>query len=195
MSLLWDIEVVGRDDRAVYLKTPGGGVLVVADGAGGTGHGARAAEAVITAVMKSPKLHDAGAWAELLRKVDSSLRRGETTAVIASIADGQVRGASVGDSQAWLVGVDGYAALTCEQSRKPLIGSGQARVVGFTANMGGGTLLLASDGLFNYAAAERITASLAGGELGGSAARLAQLVRLPSGELHDDVAVVVARER
>jgi PPM family protein phosphatase len=89
--------------------------------------------------------------------------------------------------------VDGYDALTCEQFREPLIGSGQARPVAFTARLDARTLLLASDGLLNYTTAQRITNLVANEELAGLSARLVDLVRLRSGSLHDDVAVVLAR--
>ena len=45
MALLFDRTSIGREDRAAHFTTEVGGVVVVADGAGGTGRGALAAEA------------------------------------------------------------------------------------------------------------------------------------------------------
>ena len=56
----------------------------------------------------------------------------------------RVFGASVGDCGAWLGGR--AAALTAEQVRRPMLGSGAARVVGFDAGFTAGSVLLASDG-------------------------------------------------
>jgi len=58
---------------------------------------------------------------------------------------------------------------------------------------GAGQLLLASDGLVNYAPMRRIVELTRDGEWDGLAARLCELVRLRSGALPDDVAVVLAR--
>jgi hypothetical protein len=49
---------------------------------------------------------------------------GMSTAVVAEIVDGQVVGASVGDSCAWLVSLGEVSDLTERQVRKPLLGSG-----------------------------------------------------------------------
>lgn len=51
----------------------------------------------------------------------------------------------------------------------------------------------ASDGLVNYAPMRRIVELTRDGEWDGLAARLCELVRLRSGALPDDVAVVLAR--
>jgi PPM family protein phosphatase len=185
--------VWGREDRAAHFATSTGFVLVVADGAGGTGYGASAAEAVLARVAASGELADAAACIAALADVDATLRSGETTAVVAAIVGGAIHGASVGDSAAWLIDGDGCRVLSEGQVRKPLLGSGRARPVGFSARLGAGTLLLASDGLVNYAPMRRIVELTRDGEWDGLAARLCELVRLRSGALPDDVAVVLAR--
>lgn len=185
--------VWGREDRAAHFVTERGDVLVVADGAGGTGDGAYAAEAVVAAVAANLELRDGAAWEALLVSIDKTLRRGETTAVVVSIIDGEICGASVGDSIAWVVGSEDWRGLTDGQVRKPLVGSGRARPVGFSARLGSGTLLLASDGLANYAPASRIAELAREPGLDGLAERLCGLVRLRSGALPDDVAVLLAR--
>src|SRR5204862_483704 len=83
--------------------------------------------------------------------------------------------------------------LSQRQQRKPLLGSGGALPVPFEAEFAGGTLLIASDGLFNYAAADRIQGALSEPDLRLVASRLVELVRLPSGALWDDIAVMVCR--
>ena len=104
----------------------------------------------------------------------------------------RVRGASVGDSAAWLISPAGEMAdLTVHQRRKPLIGSGEALPVEFEAELRGGRLLLATDGLTKYVTAERICALATKGSVVKAADSLTACVRLPSGGLQDDVAVVI----
>jgi hypothetical protein len=61
------------------------------------------------------------------------------------------------------------------------------------AALGGATLLLASDGLLRYGRASDITRIASGPDLDAAARALVELVRLPSGTLQDDVAVVLCR--
>ena len=193
MALHVDRMVVGREDRAAHFSTSTGCVLVVADGAGGTGDGAHAADAVIEAVAANRELQGADAWAALLAQIDATLRNGETTAVVAAIIGNEIHGASVGDSGAWLIDAHGYDELTQGQQRKPLIGSRRASPVPFASRLDAATLLLASDGLLNYAPAQRIAELANIAELSGLATRLCDLVRLRSGALPDDVAILLAR--
>jgi serine/threonine protein phosphatase PrpC len=112
-------------------------------------------------------------------------------------------GASAGDSEAGRIGVDGTLAedLTRRQRRLRL-GTGAAEPVWFEAAhplAPGQTLLVASDGLFKYADATRIIQTVADAAtaepLEPVARRLINLVRLRSGALPDDVAVVLCRRR
>jgi len=193
VALLFDRTSIGREDRAAHFTTEFGGVVVVADGAGGTGRGALAAEAALAAVAANLELRSGDAWALVLGRVDQALGGGETTAVVAAIVGDEIFGASVGDSGAWLIEMHGYHELTQGQRRKPLLGSGRATPVPFMARLGAATLLLATDGLLNYAPASRIAELVVSSELAGLAARLAELPRLRSGALPDDIAVVLAR--
>jgi len=197
-----DLYVIGREDRAATIPTTTGHLLVVADGAGGTGDGAHAADAVLAAVTTAattaattpPELTSAAACAALLAHLDSTLRRGETTAALAVILGDTIHGASVGDSGAWLIDPHGgIHDLSEHQRRKPLLGSGRATPVPFTATLGPATLLLATDGLFNYCPRDRITALANSPDLEGLATRLCDLPRLRSGALPDDIAVILAR--
>lgn len=187
--------VEGREDHAARFITPTGAVLVVADGAGGTGSGHAAAAAVVAAVGSSCSIASADGWAALLARIDAEVIAGETTAVVCSVDGDRIVGASVGDSGALLVDhVAGrvVADLTEDQRRKPLIGSRWAVPIPFTANLGEATLLLASDGLLKYTSAAQIGRSIDPHDLDGSARRLVDLLRLRSGALPDDVAIVLA---
>jgi serine/threonine protein phosphatase PrpC len=99
----------------------------------------------------------------------------------------------VGDSVAWAITGDGRIDLTCNQQRKPLLGSGAARPVAFSAAPLAGTLLLGSDGLAKYARSDDIAAIARGNDLTTVARELVNLVRLPSGSLQDDVAICLVR--
>jgi hypothetical protein len=81
-----------------------------------------------------------------------------------------------------------------DQHRKPLLGSG-ARVVAIRCGpLGGRTLLMASDGLLRYARPADIARAARIPDLDVAATELVDLVRLPSGDLQDDVAIVLLRE-
>jgi serine/threonine protein phosphatase PrpC len=185
-------------DRADVIPTNDGVVLVVADGAGGMGGGAEAAEHVIEAVRRAlATFGTLGDPVSVLRAVDRDLAArssGQTTAVVVTASSSSIIGASVGDSSAWLVGENGFIDLTRDQTRKPLVGSGSAVPVAFRhAEAFRGTLIVASDGLFKYAKQERLCAAAQNPELEAVPASLVDAVRLPSGNLQDDVAVIVCR--
>ncbi len=179
-------------DRAAVLPFHGGHLLVLADGAGGTSGGAEAAEAVIDSARRlDPKTKPD--WKDVLRRIDDQLAErslGETTAVLAYVHDVQVSGSSVGDSEAWSFHDGVSADLTSLQRRKPLLGSGRATPVGFGPVPIGKRLVVASDGLFKYAALGLI-ARLALLPPREAVAALLSAVRLPSGSLQDDVSVIV----
>jgi serine/threonine protein phosphatase PrpC len=94
-------------DRASIVPVDDGLVLVLADGAGGLGGGAQAAEAVITAVTSacgsgSSNVWTAHFWVDVLSAVDTQLaasaQRGESTAVVCAVGREKIVGACVGDS-------------------------------------------------------------------------------------------------
>ena len=128
-------------DRAEVVETDRGVVVVVADGAGGSGRGQEAADYVVmwarALVSRGGDLGAAATWRDLLAGIDAQLEAsgagGQTTAVVAGVTDSVIVGASVGDSAAWLIGPDGHTNLTAEQVRKPLLGTGRAKPVAFTA--------------------------------------------------------------
>ena len=135
--------------------------------------------------------------AALLQNMDYAIARdktaGETTCVVAVISDGEVYGASVGDSGAWLVGGKGFEDLTKRQIRKPFLGSGCASPISFSHDVvNGGILLLATDGLFKYTSSDRIenVCRLASPE--AAPKQLIELVRYQSGALPDDITIIFA---
>jgi serine/threonine protein phosphatase PrpC len=71
------------------------------------------------------------------------------------------------------------------------IGNFSAFAGGSQAELDGGRLLLASDGLIKYATAEQVSGLATQGSVAAAANALANYVRLPSGALRDDVAVVL----
>jgi len=176
-------------DRASVVQDPHRTLIVVADGAGGVGDGAAAADAVCRA------LADDADWATWLAQRDADLAARDTglaAAIALSISDeGELRGASVGDCEAWVFSDGAPVDLTGPQTRKPLLGDGAAAPTRFVAAGQRGTLVIATDGLWKYLTITRI-AELAGTRpLEAAVAALVEGVRLRSGALQDDVAIIV----
>lgn len=192
------------EDRAEIISAARSQVLVVADGVGGRAGGGKAASLLLElAGDVAPQVTrlDAPAWARFLMEADLIVQDdadgGETTAVIAQVSDDgrRIVGASVGDSEAWFVTPEGLFDLTEAQRKKPFLGSGNAQAVPFTLPVpaSGGTLLIASDGLFKYASQERIldAVRLPDGEEAADA--LLNAARLRSGSFSDDIVVLLCR--
>jgi len=170
---------------------PGRTLFVVADGAGG------AAEAVCKAAYDYEDWRKPSDWAGWLAHVDCEMSRsrvGLAVAVVIEIADdGRIVGASVGDCEAWILGGDAAPrSLTFMQECKPPLGEGTAQPVGFEDRLDRGTLLMATDGLWKYLDRVRIAKATAIRPLKAACAALVDGVRLKSGVLQDDVAVVLA---
>jgi len=183
-------------DRAVALPTAGGYLVAIADGAGGTGAGAVAAECLIAFFSKLSQNAASADWFAALCAFDDELSArpssGQTTGVVAFVDREHVRGASVGDSSAWIISPSGEMTdLTACQRRRPLLGSGEALPVEFRAARRGSRALFASDGLVKYATPERVCSLATRGAVSEAVNTLANCVRLPSGDLQDDVAVVI----
>jgi PPM family protein phosphatase len=185
---------VGQD-RAAAFEFGEGQLMVVADGAGGVAGGGEAADAVVAWLRRlEPTVkHD---WVHVLRAIDIHLASvpvvGETTAVVALVTEEEIVGASVGDSGGWMLVLGTWLNLLEDQQRKPLLGTGAAVPVGFGPFPTGDRVLLGSDGLFKYVDAERIGQIASGSSLECAARELVQAARLTSGNLQDDIAVVIA---
>ncbi len=141
---------------AVFNITRTRTVVVVADGAGGTGAGDVAALAVIREIeAEYLNIHSANEWVLFLRQIDCRIGDGETTAVVVDVRTIGIAGASVGDSRAVIVNDGTISELTANQKRKPLIGSGMAEPIGFICPPLDGLLLLGTDMLFSTTRNER----------------------------------------
>lgn len=184
------------EDEVKVLDFDTGVVIAVADGAGGTGAGSQAARTVIREVAAAASLaHDQAAWSRILREADLRVGEGESTGVVVAWSPGGIVGASVGDSQAWLI-VDGEIKdLTKSQARKPLLGSGEAEPTGFFHPPAQGLLLVGTDGFCNYVRRDGLLKDILWIDFAVLATRLVEMVRLPSGELWDDVGIVACRPR
>ena len=117
--------------------------------------------------------------------------------MIAQVSDDgrKIAGASVGDSEAWFITSNGLFDLTETQRKKPFLGSGGAAAVPFalTVPAVGGTLLVASDGLFKYASPERILEATRMPIIEDAASELVNAARLRSGSFSDDIAVLLCQ--
>jgi len=181
-------------DRLSVSSTRDRVVIALADGAGGAAGGERAAAAVIDAVAAASPIDD---WTAVLTELEldpDRLGPGQTTAVVATVTRDGIRGASAGDSGAWVIRDGRIEDLTHAQHRKPLIGDHSVALPFRAPPLAGATLLVASDGLFRYARPDAIARVAGGPDLAAAARALVELVRLPSGEVPDDIAIVLCRE-
>jgi PPM family protein phosphatase len=186
----------GGQDRARVFELGDELVIALADGAGGTSNGATAAQALVDAVGALGRTaHDWSAQLDELDRDPQRLGSGQSTAVIVSIRDGVLSGASVGDSGAWLLQGPSVIDLTEGQQRKPLVGDGCVPWRIPPMRLDGRTLLVASDGLLRYAKRADIVRIASGEDLHAAARALIEVVRLANGTLQDDVAVVLCREQ
>ncbi len=181
-----------NDDRAVVLTVGDRTVIALADGAGGVGNGARAAQAWIDAVGANPT---SAAWAAALEELDSDVAKrgpGQTTAIAIEVRADSLAGVCVGDSAVWLVTDREVIDLAEHVPPKPLVGDG-CMAYEIASSFDRGTLLVASDGLVKYASRDRIASIARGEDLDAATHALIELVRLPSGKLQDDTTVVLVR--
>ena len=184
------------EDRIAVLEEGDRTIIAVADGAGGIGGGDQAAEAVVREIKSAAKdTSTENAWVELLRQTDLRIGQGESTAVVVDLQPSGMCGASVGDSQAWLIDQGEVISLTANQRRKPLLGSGDAIPIGFTHNSLTGVLVVATDGFCSYAKRAEVVKIVMQNEFVVLPRKLLASVRLRSGALWDDVGIVVCRKR
>ena len=187
----------GGQDRLQVLRRGEQLIVAIADGAGGRSGGAEAAELAVELIAKGAhELETQADCEELLRKADTAISTnancGETTAVVAVASETGIYGASVGDSGVWILNGTSIDELTKFQQRKPFLGNG-GLAVGFRREEWGGTLLVATDGLLKYTSWEAIASIAAQQDLRELPAALVGLVRYPSGNLPDDIAIAVCR--
>ena len=185
------------EDRIEVIHLPDRTVFVIADGAGGVAGGAAAAKAVCRAVADRCRQDEIADWTGWLTLIDREIAGSKdcgfaAVAIVEIENDGKIVGASVGDCEAWVF-VNGMALknLTIGQIRKPLLGGGDAIPVGFEGSVAGGTLLMATDGLWKYLDRIRIAEATSIRPLETAAEALIDGARLKSGALQDDIAVAI----
>jgi serine/threonine protein phosphatase PrpC len=194
------VENGGKGEDRLIVEHHGARTLaIVADGAGGMGGGAVAAEMACFLLAQSMRTTVAGTpefWARRLGDVDQALvaqgSGGQCTAVVVEISESRACGASVGDSGAWMIASHEILDLTERQRRKPLLGSGEALPVSFGQIALSGRLLLGTDGLFKYATRHHIRErAFAGHSLSTAVDTLVEGLRLRGGAFQDDVAIIL----
>lgn len=179
-------------DRAAHKPYADRDVLVLADGAGGTSGGRDAADRLVSHARGD--LEDPAECENELLRLDRLLydaSSGETTAILVIVYSGRLYGASVGDSGVWALASEACFDLTKDQHRKPLLGSGAARPVGFGPFQFNDRVLVASDGLFKYVPESRIRRIATFGPVETATDTLVDAARLPSGNLQDDLAIIL----
>ncbi len=182
------------EDRVNVIHDAERTVIVVADGAGGVGSGAVAAQTVIEEVENDfRRLASANDWEAELRQIDCRIGVGESTGVVVDLRPDGIVGAAVGDSQAWIVHNGELLDLTAGQIRKPLLGIGEAQPKGFVSGPLVGVLVVATDGFCNYVQRDRLPAVIAQVEFVEIPRKCVEMVRLPSGDLWDDIGIVCCR--
>ncbi|RKZ49450.1 MAG: hypothetical protein DRR16_06000 [Candidatus Parabeggiatoa sp. nov. 3] len=191
-----------NQDCAEVIEYPHGIVLIIVDGAGGMSGGREAAEFVIQSIKNQLVSKEAFSnpliWYNILCQIDHQLYvhplAGETTAVVVAINEEFVCGASVGDSSAFLLQDNNDIELTAQQWHKPLLGSGIAVPTAYGPSPLSGILLLATDGLTKYAPPASIREIVLNNDVEQVANQLIESVRYPSGNLPDDVTVIVCQK-
>ena len=197
LSVAHRVENGGKGEDRLLVEHYGARTLaIVADGAGGMGGGAAAAAMACSIAAQRLRTGGTGTaedWARCLYEADQAVVRtgGQCTAVVVEISEGRVVGASVGDSCAWLLTGKAIVDLTENQHRKPLLGSDEALPMGFGPIELSGRLLIATDGLFKYATESDIAERATSLSVNDAVDKLIAGVRLLSGALHDDVAIIL----
>ena len=171
---------------------------IVADGAGGTGNGKRAAQeavAIALAAAQSGRLDNESALSGLLYHIDQHLalvgEGGMTTLVMVLIDGEELVGAAVGDSVAWTLDGQGELLdLTESASRKPLLGSGSAIVRSFCCRLNN-RLLLMTDGAYRYVPLAQSMRLFGTADLAAGAKNHFAAIRAAQGQLPDDATVVL----
>jgi hypothetical protein len=179
-------------------------LCTLADGQGGRAGGGLAARVACRTAMEvaglapGHKLLTAAYWVKVLREADQAVAKdpkaGFTTLVGFCLGQGQIWGASNGDSAVLAMQADGRAEeLTRHQAKNPPIGWGNAACTPFTALLATSRAVLAmTDGVWKYAGWNKIAEAakgLRGQRLVDSLHSAARLP--PSGKLQDDFTLVL----
>jgi serine/threonine protein phosphatase PrpC len=194
----------GHDNEDVVLVRelpdhPSCWIGAIADGQGGRFGGAKAAqiacESIVNAACELPfqRLTSPGIWWDFFRTADSSVcadsQAGFTTMIAFCVLNGQVHGASCGDSAAYLYNAGlQLVELTAGQEKNPQIGSGRTSCRTFSSTLAKPWSLLATtDGVWKYVGRDKVTDLLKTTTGRDLASLLEASGRLPgSGKFPDD---------
>ncbi|HEX4448924.1 MAG TPA: hypothetical protein VH044_19420 [Polyangiaceae bacterium] len=179
-------------------------VVVLADGGGGIRGGGAASRGLVGVVESAVKntafpLERIEAWADLFKTADAGLaanRSGETTGVVLVLGPRRLVGISTGNSEAWVVTPKGIDNLTVSQRTRDRLGSSTAFSTTFDRPAPTDPIVIASDGLFKFAAMDVIAGRVLGDaslHIDAAAERLVELVRFKPGKVAEDIAVVLIR--
>lgn len=185
---------VELQDRAEIYNMQGRTVIAVADGVGGISGGTLAADTFVYNVQEAVQhLTDAEKCRRLMMQVDrilsGDLNGPETTGIVIVIDSKRLFGAACGDSAARIYRADCEIEVTPSGRSKPFLGRGSALIADFEVELSG-TLVVATDGLWKYSKSADIARTIRNTVAERLAAALADLSRLKSGALPDDIAVV-----
>jgi hypothetical protein len=181
-------------DRIKVISDESRKIICIADGAGGTGDGSRAAEHVIKEVERSYKfVQSPRDWQGILKSIDQNIPNGQAAAIILDLKQDSATLASVGDCEAWVIFDSSIIRLSEGQHRKPLLGAGTAVPIVKEFGALRRPLIVGTDGFFKYAKAELVPPVVLGTQFFEVPRKLADLVRLRSGSLQDDLAIVSCR--
>lgn len=185
---------VELQDRAEIFNSQGRTVIAVADGVGGLSGGTLAADTFVYNVQEAVQyLTDAEKCRKLMMQVDwilsGDLNGPKTTGIVVVIDSKRLFGAACGDSAARIYQADREIEVTPPGRSKPFLGSGSAPIADFEIELIG-TLVVATDGLWKYSKSPDIWRTIRNTVAERLAAALADLSRLQSGNLPDDIAVV-----
>ncbi len=173
-------------------------LIAVADGAGGRSGGSPAAGHVVKQFKSIDLPEEPGEfyWEQWVQQMDRQLQEdpktGLSTILVAVVTRNRISGASAGDSELRVLTDEETQHITKHQHRKPLPGTGKARPVSFEAEHNGESILAATDGFWKYTGTDDVIEKHnEGGDV--TAADFVDLVRLRSGDLRDDVGIVLIK--
>lgn len=195
ISATFRVESGGSDEDRVFVARRGerNTIAIVCDGVSNSGKGSIAADIAIRELSRQG-LERSVDWDRDLLAADqligSEAPGGETSCVALDVSEaGEIHGASVGDSGAWLVHDNGLISeLTVRQDHRKL-GSGSVHPVQFSSQLTG-RLVLGSGGLVRNVQPAGLLRLAAHG-----VDALVDDARLKDGSLPDDVAVVLIEKR
>ena len=188
------VRAAGRDDqdRCVVRPRADGFFAVLSDGAGSSGHGLEAAEAVVQGLAEAAAGGPDGLGDRIVA-VDDALAAGhggQATALAFFLGPEGLAGAGVGDTELWWRDAQGWHEGTANVTRRPLVGTGAATVVNLHAPLPD-VLVAATDGLWKYAAPFEVLALVDAHP--SDPVRVLDPLWLEAGGLPDDVTVLIAR--